>query len=68
MSSRDKFEAWCKQRNIPTPIWGGMENDDRTIAAWEAWQACESSRPTPHEWIMSRPDGTKMKVTVEDIE
>jgi hypothetical protein len=22
---------------------------------------------TPHEWIMSRPDGTKMKITIEDI-
>ena len=23
---------------------------------------------TPHEWIMGRPDGTKMKVTIEDVE
>ena len=76
MDSRERFEAFvdsvrakeCDASLTADKYGDGMYCRDIVRRMWQAWQAYEASRQTPHEWIMSRPDGTRMKVAIEDVE
>lgn len=41
--SRQQFEKYCKDNNMPTEIFNGNYNYNATRTAWEAWQASRES-------------------------